>query len=307
MSAKQELFDRLQYLDLTIKEPYLVDNGVGINNHNGIANLLRKGLGIVAFNILEDYIKKRTSEALVTLSSSNVQFTSLPESLQNASIRGALNSLNSKANMLKKNGGNWQALIQDEALKIHSTKNPTFQLSDFSLVSSGSNVTDTEIADVIRAFGITGGWNKLGEVSTKIGSGIPILIQVFKNATSRRHSAAHDATFQYNYGWLEEIKNDIISISSAFDILLIARNRQINANYSIPIDNHTIENALNFRFLETVSGTTRYRETTVISGKARKIWDSLDAALIFLKPRLLAKDEFLIILNEQKRIIDWHS
>ena len=307
MSAKQELFNRLQYLDLTIQQPFLIDVGVGESDHNGIANLLRKGLGIVAFNILEDYVKKRTSEALVALSNSNVQFTSLTESLQEASIKGALSSLYFKADMLKKSGGDWQTLIQNETLKIHSTKNSPFQLSDFSLVSSGSNVSDREIAEVIKAFGILGGWDKLGTISSRIGSGIPSLNQAYKNAISRRHSAAHDATFKYNYGWLEEIKNDIISISSVFDILLVARNRQICANYSVCINSHNIDSALNFRFLEAIQNTSKYRETTVISGKARKIWDTLESALIILKPKLLAKNEFLIILNDQKRITDWNS
>jgi len=307
MVAKQELVDRIEYLSLTIKQPFLVDNGVGVNEHNGIANLLRKGLGIVAFNILEDYIKKRTSEALVSLSNSQIQFRNLPDSLQTASIKGALNSLSYKAQILNKNNGDWKTLIQDETLKIHSTKNPTFELSEFSLVSSGSNISENEVSEVIKAFGIIGGWRKLGEVSNRMGSGIPDLNQVYKNATSRRHSAAHDATFQYNYAWLEQIENDIISIASVFDILLTARIRQINTNYGIRVDAHVIDNALNFRFLEAVPNSSQYRETTIISGRARKIWNDLDSALIALKPALLNRNEFLIILNEQKRITDWHS
>jgi len=62
-TAKQDLFDRLQYLEFAIKLPQLIDNGITPNDHNGAANLLRKGLGIVAFNILEDFIKKRTVAA----------------------------------------------------------------------------------------------------------------------------------------------------------------------------------------------------------------------------------------------------
>ncbi len=279
MSAKTELFGRLEYLNATVNEPFLIDNGIGQNQHNGIASLLRNGLGIVAFNILEDFIK----------------------------TKGALDALVFRAKMFKRNGHDWQTLIQDEAEKIHSTKNTTFQLSDLSLVSSGSNVTSDEIKEVIKAFGIDGGWTRLGDVATQINSGIPALAQAYKNAASRRHSAAHSATFQYGYQWLEDIENDIISISAAFDILLTARCRQVDSNRYISINQHDINNALSFRFLEENQNNATVRETTIIDGRARKVWDTLNEAIVDLQPRLLGRNEFLIILNSQKRIRDWHS
>ena len=57
MDARSGLFDRLKFLDAAIKKPDLIDIGIAPSDHNGAANLLRKGLGIVAFNILEDFIK----------------------------------------------------------------------------------------------------------------------------------------------------------------------------------------------------------------------------------------------------------
>ncbi|MCT7461346.1 HEPN domain-containing protein [Aliarcobacter cryaerophilus] len=308
MQAKIDLFNRLEYLDATINKQFLIDNGIGITEHNGIAQLLRKGVGIIAFNILEDFIKKRTAEFLSEISTSGIQFSNLPESLQEASIQTVLSSLIFKSKIFKKNGEDWKSLIQDESFKIYSTKTSSFTLSNYSLVSSNSNIVHTEVSDVIKAFGIKGGWTTMGKVASSIGSGIPDLAQVFNNASNRRHSAAHDPTFQYEHSWLMEIKNDILAISSSFDILLSARIRQIYSNYSIPVETHDINVALNYRFLKKENNTDRYREEkTLIPTRTVKIWDNLDNAINLLKTRLKSKNEFLIIHNHLGKIHDWYT
>lgn len=308
MQAKMDLFTRLEYLDATINKPFLIDNGIGINEHNGVAGLLRRGVGIVAFNILEDFIKTRTSEALEDLSNSGIEFSKLPEFLQEASIKNVLNALVFKSSIVKKNGEDWKSLIQDETLKIYSTKNTIFTISNYSLVSSGSNITNAEVSDVIKAFGINGGWNKMGSVASNIGSGIPDLGQIFNNASARRHSAAHNATFQYDHLWLREIKNDILSISASFDILINARIRQICNNRSIPVCNHDIDQALNYRFLKQVNNSNNYREeVTLISSRAIKVWNDLNSATNSLRPKLNPRNEFLIVHNNLGKIVNWYS
>jgi len=102
MSAKSELLERLQYLNAAINLPDLVDVGILPSEHNGVANLLRKGLSIVAYNILEGFIKNKSIESLNFLSTSRIQFNDLTEYLKNSSIYGALNSLYYHSGILKK-------------------------------------------------------------------------------------------------------------------------------------------------------------------------------------------------------------
>lgn len=305
MSAQAELFNRLKYLNAAVNLKSLIDVGIVPSDHNGVANLLRKGLGIVAFNILEDYIKNRSKESLNYLSSSGVPFTNLTSTLQEASISGALNALAFRAKLHKKEGNDWKLLIQDEALKIHSTKNTIYRLSSYSLVSSGSNVSYEEVKLLLKSFGIDGGWGKLKMVSDAIGGGVPDLCQSYKNAAERRHYSAHKAGFVYDYRWLENIRNEIIAIAVSLDVLLSARCRQISADLTKTINLHNIDDGLNFRFLEK-SGAT-YRETLLIGGRAKKIWPSLADAVANIKPRLTSKREFLIVLDDTRRINDWYE
>lgn len=250
MSAKSELFDRLKYLNAAIDLPAMIDVGVAPSDHNGVANLLRKGLGIVAFNILEDYIKNKTIESLEYISNTGISFTKLTGHLQEASIYGALNALLSRTKIEKKTGGNWKALVQEETFKIYSTKNTTYELSKFSLVSANSNINANEVSDVLKAFGIEGGWSTLKSISDLVGGGLPDLGQSYRNAAERRHSAAHTASFQYIYQWLSDIRNEILAISCSFEILLSSRCRQISSDLTKTISDHRIPNASNFRFLE---------------------------------------------------------
>lgn len=305
MSAKSDLFLRLQHLNAAVNLPNLVDIGILPSEYNGVANLLRKGLGIVAFNILEDFIKIKATETLETLSNSLIAFTNLTDSLQESAVFGALRTLSFRAGLEKKEGGDYKLLIQDESLKIHSTKGiGIFELSKFSFFHSSSNISATEIPDFLKALGINGGWATLKQVSDAIGGGLLDLSQSYNNAASRRHSAAHTTSFYYNITWISNIKNDILAITASFDILITARCRQVNSNPGNRLDSHDINNALNYRFLEFSSGNT-YRETTAIGGRSRKNWPNLNDAVNFLQPQLLARNEFLIILDASKRIEDW--
>jgi hypothetical protein len=304
MSAKTELFDRLRYLNSAVNLPIMIDIGIAPSEHNGVANLLRKGLGIVAFNILEDFIKNISLESLSFISNTRVSFSKLTESLQEASISGALSALVFRSKIEKKDGGDWKTLVQDEALKIHSTKNATFELSKFSLVSANSNITANELTDVLKAFGIIGGWSTLKQVSDSVGGGLPDLSQSYKNAADRRHYSAHTASFQYDYQWLSDIRNEILAISCSLSVLLAARCRQIASDLTKNFCDHDIVHALNYRFLEQ-SGT-EFRETTQIGGKARKIWASREDAINHISPNLISKKEFLIVLDNSRRIDDWY-
>ncbi len=304
MTAKDELFSRLEYLSAAKNLPELIDVGVAQSTHNGVANLLRKGLGIVAFNILEDFIKKRASEALGRISGSRIDFFKLPLKLQDAAILDALSALVFRARLEKKDGGDWRGLVQAESLKIHSTGNSSFQLSDFSLASAGSNVSAEEVPAILAAFGISGGWTVLKKVSDSIGGGLPDLSQAYKNASSRRHSCAHEANFNYSFIWLEAIKSEILAIAASLDVVLEARCRQVESSLSINVQDHNIDAALNYRFLHDVAGV--HKESKAIGGRTIKNWHDQSEALRVLLPRLRPAQEFLILLDSGRRISDWY-
>ncbi len=303
MSAKAELIERLRYLDAAAALPALIDNSVAPSEHNNVANLLRKGLSIVAFNILEDFIKNRANETLDILASSGISYSNLPENLQKSAILDALSSLQFQAGILKKDGQDYKLIIQEETKKIASTRESTFYLSKYSLLSSGSNVSATEVSDFLKAFGIPGGWATMKVVSDAIGGGIPDLASAFNNASQRRHSSAHSASFVYSSSWLTNLKNEILAICSSLDILISAKCRQAAQNPSLRLVDQDFSIDLNYRFLELHG--VKYKETKSIGGRSQKNWDDLASAFSHHNTRLSGRKEFLIVLDSSRRINDW--
>ena len=303
MSAKSELLERLRYIDAAVTLPQVIDVGIAVSEHNKVANLLRKGLSIIAFNILEDYIKNKSIEALGLLSSTTISFANLPNALQELAIGGALSSLSFQSRIFKKENPDYKLIIQEETRKISSTGLTPYELSKFSLLSSGSNVSSGEIKEFLTAFGIANGWNLLKSISDSIGGGIPDLAQAFNNASQRRHSSAHSAAFDYDYTWLANLKSEILSISSSVDIVISARCRQASRKPLLRLEDHNLNDDLNYRFLETHG--TIFKETKSIGGKSIKNWASMNDAFIYHSPKISSRKEFLIVLNAGKRIMDW--
>jgi len=55
-----------------------------------------------------------------------------------------------------------------------------------------------------------------------------------------------------------------------------------------------------------VIGRIVYKEKKYIFWRSHKNWDNLENAISTLKPNLIRKKEFLIILDESSSLIDWH-
>lgn len=303
MGAKEDLLERTEYLEGAIQEEAVINKGVTKNRQSQIAGTLRKGLGIVAFNILEDFIKIRTQEALDEISSSLILFENLTDELKEACTLNALKALGEKATIGKRNGADWMNLIQQEAQNIASAGKNPFKISKYSLAMQGSNLNQDTIPTILKAFGIKGAWPNFTSHSNNIGTGVPSPVDAFINAAQRRHSAAHDPTFDYEYSFLSSIVRDIHGIAVTFDIMISARLRQIKNVPSKKIGDHS-NIAPNYRFLEQSKGG--FRETLSLGGRARKIWADLDDAVRNIQPGLLAKNEFLIVINDSGIVQCWY-
>lgn len=314
MSAKQQLFAKMEFLGAAVLDPVAMDNGIGPNLHNGKANLFRKGLGIMSFNILEDYIKERTKEALEQIAQSGIVFSNLPDKLIECSLLNPLSAIQAVAKRVKKNQDQaWLATVFDSAGDIASPKysDTNYRLSQYTFFHSSSNIDADQIGEVLTSFGVDGQWPTLTEIAKKVGFGGPDLRQTFVNLSTRRHSAAHESNSIYEYSWLTSIRSDILSIASAFDIALAQRIRLLKRNLGSKAAKVNVLTALKFRYLYPKSPLI-LQEKISLSAKAKKNWSNESAAMTALLPQCASNDEFLIVywinpVNSQPEIKDWHS
>lgn len=307
MPAKDKLLERLSTLEETISLPVLLNQQAANVQHNRAATFLRKGIGIVAFNILEDYIKERTAEMFTFIPSSLVGFSNLPSEFQEAATIGALKALVGKVASEKKNRGDWLSLIQTEASNINSTGLVNnYTISNLSLMSLNSNIHSDDIPKALKCLNIDGGWNTLQRISSEIYGGIPSLNQSYSNISGRRHQAAHVANFDYEYGWLESAISEIRAIAASFDLAISFRCKEIQSSPAQPIQKNDLSGKFKYRFLIRDQISEVHSEKLTISSRTIKNWSDYQTALQNLTPRCRSRKEYLIVLNSQNRIIDWH-
>ena len=130
--ARRNFLDRLAVFSRTLNSDYLRDKGVVLNSRNEKARILRNGISIIAFTILEDFIKERTGEILGGISTSTIAFNLLSPKIQQATTFNAMKSILQRANNMKRGNEDWLSFIQDEAKNIASSANFPFSLSKFS-------------------------------------------------------------------------------------------------------------------------------------------------------------------------------
>jgi hypothetical protein len=299
--ARKTFFDRLAVLTRTLDSEYLRDVGVTTSIHNEKARILRNGISIIAFTILEDFIKQRTGEVLKSVSSASITFNSLSPKFQEATTIDAIKSIQAKVNNMKNAQENWLDFIQKEAGKIASTANFPFDVSEFSLGWEKSNLSKDDIPRFMKIFNIEKGWATIQLVTAKANSTLPSPESVFTSAAQRRHKSAHDPTANSLYIDLENFSKDIKSLLFAYDILIskgihhiITKNpEQVSAD------------KINIRFLIRYNG--KWGEFSGNTARPIRLDNNYNRLLAKVRERATRRNEAVVIKRNSGEIYKWFS
>lgn len=216
--ARTDLLSRLTSLRYGLTEPVLVDGVPSDQRKNSVAAMYRNGLAVLAFAIMEAYIKDRTAEVLNSFENS-VNFGDLSDKLQIATTLGALQAVLFRYKNVEKVDQVAWTLLQLPSITNAATNITT--LSPLSFGNSKSNVSVDDISEILCAFGIEGGWGAISAIAKRVGiGGVADYCQSFKSLAKRRHSAAHDITANIPLSELTNSVTEIIGICCAFDLLL---------------------------------------------------------------------------------------
>lgn len=197
---------------------------------NKTAELLRRGLYIVAFNAMEDYLKKRVGEHFSNLSAvSSLDFDDLPPGLRRAAVIDAIKNGMREAGYDKSNR---IKIIRAVAGAVASTDNRQhYNIHEYSLLRSGSNVSADDIGSAIRSLHIDNPWGQMQNVLDLVGNvGAPIQGR-FETSGLKRNAAAHgDVPIEYSD--LVEITDLVVPLCFAFDVIFSAGMTRLANNVS---------------------------------------------------------------------------
>lgn len=312
-SAKINFITRINTFD-SIIYPNITDD-ISLNSkalteilHNEKVRMLRNGMSIIGFTILEDFIKRRTGEILKSIGSTGCNFNMLPEKLKEAVTFYALKGINSRADTLKRNSEDFITFIQNETTFISSTKGSVYELSEYSIGWDKSNLNSADISDILGIFNVEGGWKSIQKLSSRINCSILNPDQVFRNFASNRHKSAHNTDADSLLTDLESFLVQSKIIAFCFDSLLDKSLSYIKIN-NVNFLNLTLKTRpedIKIRYLIEIDG---YWKEYINNNFTRAFRKNTDYNIILAEAKLraLSNKEVLIIKYENNSIRDWYT
>lgn len=219
--ARQSFLDRLEAFARAVHEPSVRHTGP-VSSPNDPARLLRNGLAVTGFNLLEDFVRLRTIELLNHVSRSALNFSQLPEKLQRAATENVVSALPLQIRLARQSGGYpaVRSLIGATGEELASTRRHPYQLSPLSFAHGTSNVDPDQVAEICRGLGVAEGWPSIRDSTASIGISLPNPASSYRDASLRRHAAAHVAAHDTPQGDLKAYVPEALAIACAFDMLV---------------------------------------------------------------------------------------
>lgn len=286
--ARNDLFERLEAFSAAAQNPALQVQPPAAVQHNMAARLLRNGLAVAGFALLEDFLKRRTGEALRSLGPPALKFSDLPGPLREAATSGALSSATFQARLVSRAGDDPIPFIQAIASDVASTASSAFRLSDMCFGYGQPNLGHEDVKKILKAFVVDGSWDQIKDIATRVGLGGGVSYEeVFRGAARMRNEAAHNSAADIAVSDLASFGRNATAIAIGFDLLLSRATRLmreghvgvLNGAYKVKAAQVAI------RFVDpTVKG---WREW--IEGKPRAVRRSSDASTLVGQATLRAQ------------------
>ena len=309
-TAKENFLKRISSFEkivspISIGDSVLISRALTETEHNEKVKMLRNGMAIIAFTVLEDFIKTRIGEILKKIGTTSVSFNSLPHKIKEAATVSALKGIQSRADTLRRNAEDHLTFIQQETLFVSSTKNSVYELSEFSLGWDKSNISADDVKNFLGIFGIKDGWKVIQQISSSISITLPNPSEIFNNAAMRRHRAAHNAAADSLLIDLQDFVAQAKVIALGFDSLL-ARSLKFIENNDTDFLNEIKKIELihlKFRFILEKDG--KWKEYTTTSSRAVKADRSQAVVQAAALKRARKNGEVLVIKSVSNKLIDW--
>lgn len=305
-SAKEILIERFITLDTALSSPEVLPLSLTQRSHNEKARMLRNGLAIISFNILEDFIKRRVGEAFKYIGTCGIAFNDLPDTIIEASVFNALKGIIQRAENLKRTTGDHISFIQEQTRFLSSTLDANYELSEYSFGWDKSNLSSSDLTSIFKIFGIEGGWNSVQNISSMINISLVSPSEIFSNAALRRHRAAHNPNSDAPLNDLTDFVLQAKIISLAIDVLISKSLKHIlnNERDFLQGNMKTTPSQIKLRFLKFVDGI--WKEYLGNNTRAYRTNTNFDIIFNESKSRALNNNEILVVKPNEHNIGDWY-
>ncbi|WJR67814.1 HEPN domain-containing protein [Neorhizobium sp. CSC1952] len=215
---RAEFYEALQAMLRATDEPLLTDQLAITSEHNTRARILRHGIAVSAFAMLERYVKNVFEHMMKELAQSSILYNDLPDKLRRFIIVDSVAGLNNGAYFIRDEVQKINYIETHIAsISLYKDNPPTYTHLGFS--PTGSNVGHEDIKKGFAAFGVQDPWGKLTTLSASVGSAYLNLQDQYKTLASARNSSAHDPAGNIPTTTLQSNLTAVIALGISIDLL----------------------------------------------------------------------------------------
>lgn len=306
-TSRDTFLERLRILNNALDDRLLIDQPPALVDHNERARILRNGLAIISFNILEDFIKSRVEELLYVISGCGISFSLLPLKLQDAALQESLKGIQKIAGRKKKALEDYRAFIQLETAKLAGTTTVPFNLSTLGFGWDKSNLDYDDVEAFLKAFHVVPATTNLQNITATIGCSIFSTRAFFQNAASRRHAAAHTPTATSSLNDLKEYAINVKAFALAFDVLTSkATHNIVNRLPSYITARQPVEHThISLRYIRKVGSF--FQEMSRLNTSVLKTHSDETLAVASLRSRSNYNGEMVVVLDYPSKVYRWYT
>ncbi len=216
---RREFFGTLEQMLKVSGEPLLQDRLPLADPANLSARVLRLGLAVSAFAMLEKYISA-VFEHLVEkdVSRAHMGFAALPDDIRDFIVVDAAIGMNNRLSFVKGSPDRLNYITQTLDLVVkYKEVPPAYTALGFS--PKGSNVGHEDIKQAFSTFGVKDAWGKMNALAAAYGGAVLSLNENYRALSNARHKAAHDPVSSIPVADLQSHIRSAIVIGICCDVL----------------------------------------------------------------------------------------
>lgn len=194
-----------------------VQNSV-VASPGDVGALLRRGLTVAGFNLLEGFLEARLAELADHVNSGVVQFPDLPEGLQKKAVRGTLEVAQGRCRRADKSVSELRSLAQVVGESL-ATVSSGLRLSPFTWMWTGSNLKVADFREILTLFQVDRPWESTAALLDRVGLGPMDVKSALEDISRERHMSAHVSLHNVTPLWLRSLPSRVFSLAFAWDSL----------------------------------------------------------------------------------------
>jgi hypothetical protein len=291
-----------------VEQEALISKAPSEQDHNARARMLRNGMAVAGYALLEDFLRSRTAEILERIGDGTTRFRELPREIRVAATEGVFEAVRFQQRFLNRQAEDYFRHYQDHAHLVASTANSAYRISPFAFAHQQSNLASRDVEDILRSFKVDNPWSAVVGIAKRCGVGVFALKDAFEGATARRHAAAHRADADIEHSDLADFDVEALGLAVGFDLLMSRALR-----YLLDADKTYLSNKglvagkhISIRFLR-YDGMKWWREVVDNNNRASNRHQDFHTLKVDAIGRARASGQAVVVQDERGLPASWHT